>query len=404
MGLDIGLEKTGRFGTVCAVEVEEGYVNTILKNKSAGNLVNKNIKVLRKDLHVYEPTELMSELGISPGEVDLLTGGPPCQSFSTAGKRGTMQDQRGLLTDRFLDFVHALRPKMFLMENVRGLMSAGIRHRPIAERPKNGGPPLTPEEEPGSVIRRFIEKTDDDYRIDCFEVNSVNYGAPQVRERVLLIGNRYGLKVNFPQPTHYSPNKLEDFPDSKPHCTLGSVISDLQNNNDEVLDFSPRKKEFLRLVPEGGNWRSIPEEKAKEIMKRAFFAKGGRSGWLRRLSFDLPAPTILTMPNHASTALCHPEETRALSLRECARIQGFPDEWVFDGTLQEKYAQVGNAVPIRLGEVAGDVMADYLDLILANHSSEIEDEKLSYPKFTKEYINSHVRVRNWYKNGQAVVR
>src|SRR4029077_19488509 len=127
-----------------------------------------------------------------------------------------------------------------------------------------------------------------------------------------------------------------------------------------LMDFSPRKKSYLSMVPEGSNWRSLPEEVAKESMGKAYYAKGGRSGWWRRLTFDLPSPTIVTMPNHAGTALCHPTETRALTLRECARIQEFPDDWEFCGTTQQKYAQVGNAVPIRLGEICGDLLARQL--------------------------------------------
>ena len=141
----------------------------------------------------------------------------------------------------------------------------------------------------------------------------------------------------------------------QPWATLRNAIGDLQEETPLVLDFSPRKKSFLALVPPGSNWRSLPVELQRESMGRAWHAKGGRSGWWRRLTFDLPCPTLVTMPNHASTALCHPVETRALSLREYARIQEFPDEWEFSGTVSEQYRQVGNAVPTRLGKIAGCV-------------------------------------------------
>jgi DNA (cytosine-5)-methyltransferase 1 len=119
----------------------------------------------------------------------LLVGGPPCQAFSTNGKRASVQDPRGTLPWRFLRFIAVLRPKFFLMENVRGLMSAALWHRPMANRPENGGPPLLPEEEPGSVVRLFLHDLEDAYRVDAFEVNAVNYGAPQLRERALLIAS-----------------------------------------------------------------------------------------------------------------------------------------------------------------------------------------------------------------------
>ena len=108
-----------------------------------------------------------------------------------------------------------------------------------------------------------------------------------------------------------------------------------------VLDFSPRKKKYLAMVPPGGNWRSLPVAIQKESMGKAWHAKGGRSGWWRRLNFDLPSPTLVTMPNHAGTALCHPTLLRALTLKEYALIQEFPEGWEFCGTPAEQYAQVG---------------------------------------------------------------
>ena len=152
------------------------------------------------------------------------------------------------------------------------------------------------------------------------------------------------------------------------------------------------------MVPPGGNWRSLPEGVAKESMGKAFVAKGGRSGWWRRLSMDLPSPTIVTMPNHAGTALCHPTETRALTLRECARVQEFPDEWVFCGTAAAQYAQVGNAVPVRLGEVCGRVVAAILDDI---YKMKLEVSAAVHPPCRVVYVKSHIRTRQWFKAGQT---
>ena len=129
-------------------------------------------------------------------------GGPPCQTFSTTGKRATVQDPRGTLLWQFLRYVQHFRPKMFVMENVRGLMSAALRHPPIKDRPDKGGPPLGPEEQPGSVIQSFLLDLRYAYRIDAFEVNAVNYGAPQLRERAIFVGNRFNRLVEFPAPTH----------------------------------------------------------------------------------------------------------------------------------------------------------------------------------------------------------
>ena len=135
-------------------------------------------------------------------------------------------------------------------------------------------------------------------------------------------------------------------------------------------------------------------------MGRAYLAKGGRSGWWRRLSFDLPAPTILTMPNHAGTALCHPTELRALTLRECARVQEFPDEWEFCGRPAEQYAQVGNAVPVRLGRVCGELMAQHLDAI---YDSGLKPALGNHPLCRVVYVKSHIRTRRWFSDGQMVV-
>ncbi|MBI5384276.1 MAG: DNA cytosine methyltransferase [Verrucomicrobia bacterium] len=413
MGLDIGLEKTGRFEVIACVEKEKSFADTIEANKTAGRILGQPV-VFHRDIAQLEPAELMAAVGLKPGELDLLVGGPPCQSFSTAGKRGTVQDHRGTLLWQFLRFVEALKPKCFLMENVRGLLSAALRHRPIAERPEKGGPPLEPDEEPGSVVRSFAEDLQriegGKYHMDCFEVNAVNYGAPQLRERALFIGNRFNGVVEFATPTHAAANgvtAIDTLPlfddsgtDALPWRTLGESLEGLVDPNPVILDFSPRKKRYLALVPPGSNWRSLPVEIQKESMGKAWFAKGGRSGWWRRLTFDLPCPTLVTMPNHAGTSLCHPTETRALTLREYARIQEFPDDWEICGTPAEQYAQIGNAVPVRLGEIAGKVVAPELDALAKRG---FEPYSATPSAYRIVYVQSHVRTRQWFKDGKTCV-
>lgn len=413
MGLDVGLAKTGRFGLMGCVEKETSFCETIRLNQRFGRL-GGNVRIVEADIKTVDAKRLREELGLERGDLDLLAGGPPCQSFSTAGKRASVGDPRGTLLWDYLRFVAEFQPKFFLMENVRGLMSAALKHRPIRERPEHGGPALEADEQPGSVVRLFCDDlqklSGGAYHMDCFEVNAVNYGAPQIRERALFIGNRFNVVVDFPEPTHgtsaeSSDEKHLDFFQTAPRnlvpwMTLRDAIGTLVEQNPEILDFSPRKKAYLAMIPQGSNWRSLPEAIQKESMGLAWFAKGGRSGWWRRLTFDLPCPTLVTMPNHASTALCHPVETRALSLREYARIQEFPDDWQFCGSTSEKYAQIGNAVPVRLAQVAGELIAGHLDQLESRDWS-------AYPKgresLRKIYVQSHIRTRQWFKNGETFV-
>jgi DNA (cytosine-5)-methyltransferase 1 len=413
MGLDVGLHETGLFRHLACIEHDAACCETIRMNRDAGRLP-KSLKIIQADIKTVDAALLRNQLGLEKGQLDLIVGGPPCQSFSTAGKRGTVQDPRGTLLWDVLRFVDEFRPKFFLMENVRGLLSAALKHRAIAQRPGlAGGKDLSEEEQPGSVVNLFCEdlkKIGETYHLDCFEVNSVNYGAPQIRERVIFIGNRFNAEVDFPNPTHGAEETqhedkgclaLGDKVALKPWATLRDAIGGLHEEKPEVLDFSPRKKLYLEMVPAGSNWRSLPEEIQKQSMGKAWFAKGGRSGWWRRLTLDLPCPTLVTLPNHASTSLCHPTETRALSIRECARVQEFPDDWAFCGKLVEKYRQVGNAVPVRLARLAGEVIAATLEGLRKRKWQAAPRGHAS--NFRRVYIQSHVRTRRWFKDGEIIV-
>lgn len=410
MGLDLGVESTGRFKLLACVEKEKAFCDTIRLNKENGYL-DKSLSIFHADISKLNPADVLEAAGLKPGELDVLIGGPPCQSFSTAGRRGTTQDPRGTLLWDFLRFVEYIKPRVFLMENVRGLVSAALNHRSLSERPERGGAPLSDDEKPGSVIRLFSQDLrrlqGAAYHMDVFEVNAVNYGAPQLRERVLFIGNRFGSEIDFPNPTHGMSNASEEgIPDlfslSKPKLTPWRTLRDAIEGievGSEIMDFSPRKKHFLSFVPAGGNWRSLPLEMQQESMGRAWHAKGGRSGWWRRLNYDLPSPTLVTMPNHASTSLCHPTELRALSVKEYAAIQEFPKHWEFSGTVANKYAQIGNAVPVRLGMIAGQALAGALDRLEGQGSSL----PIAKEDFRVVYIQSHIRTRQWFKQGRAYI-
>ncbi len=380
------------------------FCETIGLNRDAGRIGSAQTQIIQGDIRGVSASGMMKELGLRAGQLDLLVGGPPCQAFSTAGRRKSVEDSRGELLWNYMDWVLALRPKYFVLENVRGLLSAALRHRPIAERPAKGGAPLQTDEVPGSVVERWAEDlfrlSDGKYRIDCFEVNAVNYGAPQLRERVLMVGNRLGDVIDFPGATHGPPERINRGESSLlPHRTLFDAIGHLKEPSPTLLDFSPRKKSYLAMVPPGGNWRTLPPDVARESMGRAYDAKGGRSGWWRRLSWDLPCPTLTTMPNHASTSMCHPDEVRVLSIAEYAAIQEFPRDWVFSGSTQQQYEQAGNAVPARLGRIAADLVADRLEVLGTRRRRPPADAE----QFRKIYLGSHVRTRRWWKAGEAFV-
>ncbi len=379
MGLDIGLERTGLFETVACVEVEPIFCETIRLNRDAARLSNPHLLIINEDIRTINPLMLLQTLKLKPGEIDLIAGGPPCQAFSLYGKRRGIQDARGQLVFEFIRFVEAIRPRAFLMENVRGLLSM-----------KSNG-----TSEKGSLFQEIQERFSEiGYRTDCFVVNAVNYGAPQIRERLMVVGNRFNVDADFPPPTH--SNRPADR--LQPFATLGDVLQEPNELDKTIMDFSPRKKHYLSMVPPGGNWRSLPIEIQQESMGKVFYLKGGRSAYWRKLSYDFPCPTIVTMPNHAGTSLCHPEELRPLCVGECALVQGFPSNWEFCGTPAEKYQQIGNAVPVRLGEVAGQAIAELLSsvqsLATSTYKPALRDRIV--------HIRPHVRTRSWWKYGQVL--
>lgn len=386
MGLDIGLELAG-FETAVCVENDKEAVKTIKHNKP-------KLPVFDYSVENVTGNDLLNASNISENEVPLVVGGPPCQAFSVFGNRLGIKDARGQLVFEFIRIVKETRPATFLMENVRGLLSMSIAPNKKELRADESIPKNYFEK--GSLMNQiFSEFNKLGYHVDCFVVNSANYGAPQIRERVLLVGNRYGYKAIFPQP-QFSNRPEDNLP---PFKTLGDAIDPalgFVDSDPSIMNFSERKLKYLSMVPEGGNWRSLPEDVQKESMGKSWYLKGGRSAYWRKLSYRFPSPTVVTMPNHAGTSMCHPKELRAISVGEAAAIQEFPSTWEFQGTTSAKFRQVGNAVPTRLGKVAGLVIQQLLEQIEKNGSS---------PSFhcghTVEHIRPHVRTRTFWKNGES---
>lgn len=350
-GLDIGMEQAG-FQTVNIVEKDPDAAKTIAINRPHLNSASRDLQNITAQ-NLLEEGGSVLDLGRSlhPGEVDLVTGGPPCQPFSTAGKRGSVMDPRGSLFMDFIRIIEQVQPRFFVMENVKGLLSAPIRHRPHLNR-GSGYPPLEVDEIPGSALEVvLIEMKRLGYRVVYNLLEAADYGVPQNRERVIFIGSRDGESVTFPQPTHSRDGVV--LPQWN---TLKDALTNFQDPQPEYTPYSENRLKYLKLLKSGQNWRYLPNDLKKEAMGGAYQSGGGKVGFYRRLSWDKPSPTVTTSPHQKATDMCHPEELRPLSVRECARIQTFPDSWVFYGSTASKYRQIGNAVPVLLAKAIGDYL------------------------------------------------
>lgn len=337
MGLDIGLMNAG-LTIAIGQDSDKSCVNTI---KSNGH------NIIGGDIREITPQFILDQVGLESGDPFLVCGGPPCQPFSTAGKRLGINDPRGSLFMDFVRMIDHIRPRFFLMENVKGLLSAAIKHIPIAERKKN----MSKEDiHAGSVLKVILaEFSKLGYKTIYGVLDAVNYGVPEFRERFVIIGSRDNEDIFLPMPTHFQLHQSPKYL----WRTLKSAISDLEDNPGECMTFSSERMELLKKVPQGGNWKDLPEDLVEAAMGGAYKSGGGKVGFYRRLSYDQPSPTLVTSPVQKASMLCHPIQTRPLSVKEYARIQQFPDNWVFEGTTAAKYRQIGNAVPIGLAEALG---------------------------------------------------
>lgn len=352
-GLDLGLEMAG-FSTRIAVELDGDARQTLKDNQR--RFWSSQFPIF-EDVTALDPQFILDQAGLEPGEAVLVAGGPPCQSFSTAGNRQSLGDPRGSLFKNFADVIEIARPRFFVMENVRGILSAAIKHRPLIERGSDF-PPLTIEEEPRSAFRVIRSEFEErlGYQISFGLVDAADYGVPQHRVRLIVIGSRDHELVT----SEVAPMLESQTIDSV--VPLRVVLDRLNGTVHDHLNYSPGRRDIMKLVPPGKNWRWFRDnpdygiEFTKKIMGGAWSSGGGKVGFFRRLDPDKPSPTLPTSPIQKSTALCHPWEDRPLSVQEYAAIQTFPPNFEFAGSIYSRYKQIGNAVPVRLGQVIGNAV------------------------------------------------
>ncbi len=349
MGLDLGLKREG-IEVILACEVDKAARKTIETNKPDIALIG--------DIRDYTANQIREKAGLSPQEdIDVMVGGPPCQAFSSAGKRQGFNDERGNVFLTFIDLIIELRPKFAVIENVRGLLSAPLKHRPHEMRGSEY-PSLSEEEHRGGALLHIIRKLKEaGYGISFNLYNSANFGSPQQRERVVILCSRDGERLPYLTPTH-SEKGLYELPKWN---TLRDALAGLPKDGHNFVKFPAKRLKYYRLLKPGQYWRDLPVELQQEALGASYHAGGGKTGFYRRLAWDKPAPTLVTHPAMPATDLAHPNEDRPLSIQEYKRIQEFPDDWIVEGSLLDQYRQVGNAVPCSLGRAIGKTLVNHLN-------------------------------------------
>lgn len=345
MGLDIGLENVG-IHPLLTCELDKSCRQTITANRPDIAMIG--------DIWNYTASQIREFSGLQPDDViDVIVGGPPCQAFSTAGARKGFEDKRGNAFLKFIDTVLELQPRYAVIENVRGLLSAPLSHRPHAERGEEWQP--SKKEKAGGALLHILRKLrGGGYKVTFNLYNAANFGVPQVRERVVLICTREENSVPHLNPTH-SQTGAFGLP---PWRTIKDVIHDVKSCNH--VDFPESRLKYYRLLSSGQYWKHLPPNLQQEALGKSYFSGGGKTGFLRRLDWNKPSCTLVTTPNMPATDICHPTENRPLSIEEYKRIQQIPDEWIICGNLKAQYKQVGNAVPVGLGEAIGRALLAHM--------------------------------------------
>lgn len=352
MGLDLGLEQAG-MRTISVCESDKNAQNTIRANRPDVPLFPDISQVTVAD--VYRATGLRKT-----AQIDVVAGGPPCQTFSTAGTRLGLGDVRGNLLLTYVRLVTELRPRYVVLENVRGLLSAKADNKP------------------GGVLDLVFNMFQQaGYSVSFNLYDAAYFGAPQNRDRFVLIGTLEDTPVPFLNPTH-SNRDTDDLP---AWLTFKDATRGLPDWGHVFVPIPEKRLPYYRLVGEGENWRNLPPDVQPVALGGAYFSGGGRTGFYRRLAWHKPSPTLLTSPIMPATSLVHPTEDRPLSVQEYARVQGFPDRWLFEGPVMSQYRQIGNSVPVPLGYAIGRAVL--------NHANGTPTEPPVGFKFSRYKNTSH---------------
>ena len=330
-GLAIGLEKAG-MKCVVLNEIDKWACQTLRNNRPKWN-------VLEGDIRDFDASSYRNN-------IDVVTGGFPCQSFSYAGKRLGLKDARGTLFYEFARVVKEVNPPICIGENVKGLLS----------------------HDKGKTLEGMLSILDEiGYKVMPIRVlKAINYRVPQKRERLILIGVRKDIDIEYNYPkAHKMIYNLSDA------LKKGDLFdTDVPKSGGSL--YPQHKKEILELIPPKGYWRDLPIDIQKEYMGKSFYLSGGKTGMARRIGWDEPSLTLTCSPAQKQTERCHPDETRPFTVREYARIQTFPDEWEFAGSISQQYKQIGNAVPCNLGTELGYSIIKFLnDYFKSLNKSEV---------------------------------
>lgn len=322
-GLALGLHRAG-FTPLALIDFDADANETVKRNYPHWNVITADIhEVAKQGIFSY----------VEKQDVDLISGGFPCQPFSYAGKQLGLEDTRGTVFYALAQIVKDVNPKVLLMENVRGLLS----------------------HDKGRTFDTIYNIVYDlGYRLDYRVLNAWDYDVAQKRERLIMVGVRNDFSSTFHWPLK-----------AKVRLVLRDVLKNVPKSDGQA--YPEKKKKVLDLVPPGGSWANLPDEIAREYLGRSYYSGGGKRGMARRISWDEPSLTLTTSPAQKQTERCHPDETRPFTVREYARIQSFPDEYEFYGSVSSQYRQIGNAVPVNL--------AYHIGQELINLFARIEEEE-----------------------------